>query len=73
MKTNYSTIQRGGVVANSILIAPIKRRVFHFVQKRCGVGLVANNGRCTLVSPIDKNTSRQPQTFNNLNINKEVK
>lgn len=24
---------------------------------------VANNGRCTLVSPIDKNTSGQPQTF----------
>jgi len=30
---------------------------------------VANNGRCTLVSPIDKNTSGQPQPFIVLQLN----
>ena len=52
---------------NCPTIAILKSRVeehsaFYSVKKRCEErGFVANNGRCTLVSPIDKNTSRQPQ------------
>lgn len=47
----------------------VEHRTPSLIPSQSKKRFVANNGRCTLVTPIDKNTSGQPQPFIVLQLN----
>ena len=68
---NSTDMARTGNILNTSKVKWCKpfSSLNHVSQKK---RFVANNGRCTLVTPIDKNTSGQPQPFIVLKLNSEA-